>query len=354
MITVRVNGPSKVASQLFKKYCTGGHTSGFPFIVFLDHTGSVLDLMGIVECNACDATKMISRIEQVLKKYGLDNTDKKILWADSFEKAAESSKCSGKPIALVFLDNCDDKEAIKPLTVKELEKDLGNFVFVKVKFDKGSDLVKKYKIESAPALALIDPFRDKPIESLTEKFTTANLTKAFKSGTFNIDWRAPKNEKELNKELKSAVNQIAIVLFYNSYNSTSIMEKKKISAILSLKLLENFSTEVTFCAANTFGSDLGSTLGKWGGKSTTDIVLVSGTGTDKETRTWIKDKTFTGIRHVIKDALSIFEWKCQNENCDKTFDEPSDCCGKPCKKVKKGSNSSSQLEEITLEVNGMS
>ncbi len=236
------------------------------------------------------------------------------------DKATEQSKTTGKLLALAFLNDPSDKDAIKSISDKKITSLAKDFVFAKTKFENDSDLAKKFKVNSA-SLVLIDTLRDKSFR--TAKFDTDEIEKALKA----CQPSEPKWEKDLNKASQSVKERPALVLFTDDKEGS-----KTVISLLSSRMLSALLGEVTCCKAGLDSKE----AKEWKIEKAPTLVVITERFSAKDN---VEVLTLDGIRKAITGALHLYcEWKCQNDKCIKVSDEPGECCGKEMKKTKKGSN----------------
>lgn len=293
----------------------------YPTLLFLDPNGNKI---GYYE-GGRDPSSIKAVFEDIAKKYSKDSvteTEVKIAWEDSTEKGAEKSKSTGKLLAVVFLEDTEDKEVLKPLAGIGFVDD---YIFVKSKYYKDSELVKKCKVELLPAISLVNTINN-TVKTLNG-FTSDNLKDFINKGR----WDGPR----WLTDLKKATNTVKVsekplvVLFVND------KETKGASSHFVGKMLESLKDEATWCRIQL--SEDADPSKYWGAKKLPACFIVTNAGTTKEKKTQIVNITFTEIRQALKTAISEkVEWKCANIDCGKVYDEPGECCGKKTARMKKG------------------
>jgi len=140
--------------DLLKKY----GVQGFPTVIYADPDGKQ-----IKEMDSRDAGTIVKDIDNLSKKH----PGRPSIWQSSTKAAVDLGKQVKKPVA-VYL--AEPKEDLAKLTAK-LMKDLGDrktkFLWV-LELGK-DDVLKKYAVDAAPAVVVLDPKADEPLAKIPVK-----------------------------------------------------------------------------------------------------------------------------------------------------------------------------------------
>lgn len=277
---------------------------------------------------------MNAKFEEIALKFSKNTkheVEVKINFEDSVEKGIEKSKSSGKLLVILFLEDTEDKDALKSFA--SVNSSLGDFMFVKSKYYKDSELAKKCGVLMLPAISLLNTINDS-VKTLND-FNADNIKEFMNNGR----WSGPRwltNLKKATNTVKVSGKPL-VVLFVDN-------ESKSIVSEFSAKMLENLKSEATFCMINA--KDDQESAKSWGVTKFPACFIVTNTGTEKEKKAKVETISFPNIRKLLKNAISEkVEWKCSNDACGKKHDEPSECCGKMTRRVDKSATKENKPAE---------
>jgi hypothetical protein len=180
---------------------------------------------------------------------------------------------------------------LKPLSDKKLSKLTKDFVFARTKFAKGSDLAKKFKVESAPSLVLVDTLCDKGVK--TVKLTVEDVEKALKAAKpSEIKWEKFGDEQHL-KEL-AGKSKLFVIVFADDKEAS----KKVLSALASPMLSELIKQVVMIRGEGSPKKVFDATIDK-----VPAVVLVTNPFGYNQKTTVLDEFTTANVWKVLKDAV---------------------------------------------------
>ena len=131
---------------------------GFPTILYLDPEGNL-----IREMDSRDASGIIKDIDVVVGKVPPRAT----LWQPSVTVAKEGAKKVRKPVAIYLVDPKSDLAKMNAKLMKELGDRKTKFLWV---LESGQAAVlKKYDVEAAPTVVVVDPRTDEALARIALK-----------------------------------------------------------------------------------------------------------------------------------------------------------------------------------------
>ncbi len=303
-----------------------------PYFIWLDPEGKKVDK----QLGGMDAGKLKARIDDIATKYSTTSTtdtQEKIAWEESLDKATEKSTTTGKLLALVSPHGPTDNYFVKPLSDKKLSQLVKDFVFVKVELDEKSELSKKFKIGRQTGLILIDTLRDKVFRTVNRsdsagRLSVGNVEEALKAG----QPREPKWEENIT---------LPPLLVLHTDDKE---ESRALISLLSSKMLAALLETVTVVKVKFDPKSVDKEI-----KKAPALFLVS----RQDKKSLVENLTLDGIRKAIKSTFGEHtKWICTNKDCKKVSDEPGECCGKKTELVAIRSDEGTDV--VQLEVDGMS
>jgi len=113
-------------------------------------------------------------VAEFAKKYFHDP-----LWVEPLDKAIEAAKSSEKKLVILFSDESDGcKQIIKTLKEPGLKDAREKLIFAKAAFKKDSEEAKKYQVNKATTLLVINPSDSQELDRIEGKKSLKDL-KAF-------------------------------------------------------------------------------------------------------------------------------------------------------------------------------
>ena len=137
--------------------------------------------------------KMVSSVNTVEEAYQKATemySNRPVSWAtgEVSDVVVQTRSDRKKLVALAFVDEKKDSEAmVAALEDRWVAKHQDRLVYIKVAFDRTSDLCKKYNVSAAPTLVLVNPSEEDPKKSIVDTMASkkelvsvhAFLVKAF-------------------------------------------------------------------------------------------------------------------------------------------------------------------------------
>jgi hypothetical protein len=151
--------------------------TGAPMIVITDSDGEVIHKAPIAS-----PENLYEAMQLVLKEKWID---KPITWGDVVRTGPITKK-----LLIVGFD-CDKGEALKSLEDKSLVKYHKNCEFVKLPFEKGSDVAKKWTVDRNPSVVICDDM-ERILEKVTGKVTPLQVKFALSKALAKLERAAKK------------------------------------------------------------------------------------------------------------------------------------------------------------------
>ncbi len=113
-----------------------------------------------------DAAAIVEVLDAALKKY----SNSEITWNVYEDKALADAKEKNKLVVLLFTDDKkDSQDTAKALEDRVLAKHHEKLVFIKVPYTQGAEDAKKWGVNQAPSILLVDPAKEAGTKSVVDK-----------------------------------------------------------------------------------------------------------------------------------------------------------------------------------------